>query len=369
MAPRYDSNEYNEQQWLNERVDSRFNVRDRFLREEGSVEVEVEESSNTKKEFVGLLNDVKKRGYLAFLRKRNGLLILTIVRSASSEPRNPLIPLILFIATIGTVIADGFIRSVSFPGYNMLTIVGLYTIGVIGIIGIHELGHKLAASTHGMVSSMPYFIPGIPGVLPTLGAVISSREPPANRDSLFDLGISGPISGLVITIVVAIGGALTTASVPLDQLNSQVGSGQMQPVPSLDTLTSFLLGNFASNDPNSGLILSPLIFASSLGFLITFINLMPAWQLDGGHVARAMLSTKKHRILTIISVIILALIGFWLMAILILMLSSRNPEMRPLDDVSPLSLRRKIFFALTWLIAALIYIFAIQNNPFFTLNF
>ena len=368
MAPEYDS-EYNEQQWLNERVDSRFIVRDRFLREEGSVEVEVEESSNTKKEFVGLLNDVKKRGYLAFLRKRNGLLILTIVRSVASEPRNPLIPLILFIATIGTVIADGFIRSVSFPGYNLLTIVGLYTIGIIGIIGIHELGHKLAASTHGMVSSMPYFIPGIPGVLPTLGAVISSREPPANRDSLFDLGISGPISGLAITIVVAIGGALTTASVPLDQLNSQVGSGQMQLVPSLDRLTSFLLENFASNDPNSGLILSPLIFASSLGFLITFINLMPAWQLDGGHIARAMLSSKQHRILTYISVIILALIGFWLMAILILMMSSRNPEMRPLDDVSPLSLKRKIFFAATWLIAALIYIFAIQNNPFFALAF
>jgi len=60
LAPEYDS-EYNEQQLLNERVDSRFIVRDRFLREEGSVEVEVEESSNTKKEFVGLLNDVKKR--------------------------------------------------------------------------------------------------------------------------------------------------------------------------------------------------------------------------------------------------------------------------------------------------------------------
>ena len=92
---------------------------------------------------------------------------------------------------------------------------------------------------------------------------------------------------------------------------------------------------------------------------------MPAWQLDGGHIARAVLSPKLHKVLTYASVIVLFVTGFQLMALLILILSIKSPEMRPLDDVSPISNGRKIMFICVWIIAALIYVFTIKDNPFF----
>ncbi|MEM3614777.1 MAG: site-2 protease family protein, partial [Nitrososphaerales archaeon] len=155
------------------------------------------------------------------------------------------------------------------------------------------------------------------------------------------------------------------AAVPIEELSRQAAAGKLLMVSNLDIFTAYLLSIFAPQRVGTGIILSPLIFASSLGFLITFLNLMPAWQLDGGHVARAVLSPKLHKILTYASIAVLFITGFQLMAILILILSMRSPEMKPLDDVSPLSKSRKIMFILVWVIAALIYIFAIRSNPFF----
>jgi membrane-associated protease RseP (regulator of RpoE activity) len=86
------------------------------------------------------------------------------------------------------------------------------------------------------------------------------------------------------------------------------------------------------------------MFAAWLGFLITFLNLLPAWQLDGGHLARVILGKKWHKVATYASMGILVLLNYWMMAILILILSSRSKDTRPLDDVSPLSRNRKIMY-------------------------
>jgi membrane-associated protease RseP (regulator of RpoE activity) len=91
--------------------------------------------------------------------------------------------------------------------------------------------------------------------------------------------------------------------------------------------------------------MTPLLFAAWIGFLITFLNLLPAWQLDGGHLARTLLGSKLHRYATYGSMAILVLLDFWLMAILILFLSSKNPSANPLDDISPLSKNRKLAYA------------------------
>src|SRR5437867_12277641 len=94
------------------------------------------------------------------------------------------------------------------------------------------------------------------------------------------------------------------------------------------------------------LVTSPVLFAAWLGFLITFLNLMPAWQLDGGHLARSALGVRWHKILTYVSIAILFVLGFYFMAVLVLFFSRRSPESAPLDDVTPLSSKRKaLFFA------------------------
>ncbi len=168
-----------------------------------------------------------------------------------------------------------------------------------------------------------------------------------------------------MTLIVAVGGGLTTAVVPLDLLNREIESGALQQVSNMDMLNEFLLNTITPGHEGAGIILSPLVFASSLGFLITFLNLMPAWQLDGGHIARAVFTGRKHRIATYASVAILFLLGFQLMAFLILILSFRSPEMRPLDDVSSLSNGRKLSFLMIWALAAVLYVVTIMNNPFF----
>ena len=90
--------------------------------------------------------------------------------------------------------------------------------------------------------------------------------------------------------------------------------------------------------------MTPIMFAAWIGFLITFLNLLPAWQLDGGHMARTLLGVKLHKYATYGSMAILVLLNYWLMALLILFMSSRNPSASPLDDVSPLSRNRKLAY-------------------------
>jgi Zn-dependent protease len=100
-------------------------------------------------------------------------------------------------------------------------------------------------------------------------------------------------------------------------------------------------------------ILSPLGFAAWLGFLVTFLNLLPAAQLDGGHIARATLGRAKQKITTWISIIVFFFLGFWVMGILVLMLSMRAPDAPPLDDVSPIGKRRRLLFVGSLVLAVL----------------
>ena len=116
---------------------------------------------------------------------------------------------------------------------------------------------------------------------------------------------------------------------------------------SVDYYTSFLLGVFKPASANQVVewpMFQLLYFAYSFGFFVTFINLLPAWQLDGGHIANSAVSPRVHQYLTYASVAIMFLTGLLLMAILVLFLSGRAPSLRPLDDVSPLSNSRKVLF-------------------------
>ena len=106
------------------------------------------------------------------------------------------------------------------------------------------------------------------------------------------------------------------------------------------------LAIFDKGEDDRQVIMSPILFAAWLGFLITFLNLLPAWQLDGGHMARALFGKKWHQIATYASMGILAVLGYWFMALFILLLSTRSQDAKPLDDISPLSKNRKKLFVI-----------------------
>lgn len=362
-------------QYVIDSVRKRFNVTQEYLSEGAeSLQFFLDPAQiDTKANFLSLVEELKKNGDMAILRNTDHGLMLTVVRKPPRGKSRVKLPIALFGATIVTVFIYGFLSSYNYTLQRQsfsgdLSVAGIFTVCLIAIIGIHELGHKIASRHHKMDSSWPYFIPfpgfaigspagiALPETLPTMGAVISARDPPPNRDALFDLGISGPVAGLITTIGVSIYAA-TTAKVSVTTSSGASG----------DFLTSWLTGIMLHNQ--QGLLVGPLFytlyFAYSLGFLLTFANLLPAWQLDGGHVANAAVSPRVHRYLTWISAGIMVLSGLWLMALLVIFLSGRAPGLRPLDDVSPLSNKRKIMFWATWIIVAAIFVLVIYNNEYF----
>jgi membrane-associated protease RseP (regulator of RpoE activity) len=260
------------------------------------------------------------------------------------------IPRVLFAATIAVVMIDGYYRteqanSIIHIG-EPLEIAILYTASLIGILGIHELGHIIASKWHKLKTSWPYFIPGIPVVgIPTFGALIMSRSFMVNRDTLFDVGISGPIAGLIVAIVVSTYGAYLSPLIPDEQAQPLFSKSELVEIhPSIIMSGTLVIAGKAVQ--GTELIMSPVLYAAWLGFLITFLNLLPAWQLDGGHIARATLGRKWHKITTYAGIGTLAILGYWIMALFVLSFSMRNPDVRPLDDISPLSSKRKKLFIL-----------------------
>jgi hypothetical protein len=278
--------------------------------------------------------------------------VISVFKLQKQRPKNKYkqsIPALLFIATICIVFVDGIIRSgwyMPLAGSQLrdpILLAGIYTLSLMGILGIHELGHVLANKKHRIKASWPYFIPGAPGFLPTLGALIVLRGNMTNRNVMFDVGIAGPIAGLIVTIIVSIYGSTISTLITVQEAQGIDNLGELPYGESLLMIaTRYLTGMVVEN---MVFVASPVFFAAWLGFLITFLNLMPAWQLDGGHLARSALGVRWHKILTYASIAILFALQFYFMALLVLFLSMRAPESAPLDDVTPLSsMRRALFF-------------------------
>ncbi|MCV0410360.1 site-2 protease family protein [Nitrosopumilus sp.] len=333
-------------------VKSIFEVSD-FTKTEFSLEFRIEDY-DFKSKFENLARKLENMSYAGKLEEiDNGRYVIIQKFSPKKQRRwmsSSWTPRILFAIVISFVMIDGYYRT---SGTNSiieigdpLEMAGVYTLSLLGILGIHELGHIIAAKIHRLKTTWPYFIPGLPVIgIPTFGAFIQSRGLTINREILFDVAIAGPIAGLVIAIIVSIYGAYTAPILDQDIAAGLFAESKLiewnQGEPLLMTAS---LALFGKGGDGQEVIMTPVMFAAWIGFLITFLNLLPAWQLDGGHMARTLLGPKLHRYATFGSMAILILLNYWLMAMLILIMSSRNPGATPLDDISPLSRNRKLAY-------------------------
>ncbi len=321
----------------------------------GILQIEIE-SEEIKQKFAHLAKQITSKNLVARLEKNGERMFVIISRFQSSKSRRAWIPRALFVATIIMVMIDGYYHTVD---ANSITYIGepfqiaaLFTVSLMGILGIHELGHMIASKMHRIKTSWPYFIPGIPVYgFPTFGALIMSRSFMINRDILFDIGISGPIAGLIIAMIVSVYGASVSPLISSAQAQVFSHSGLVELHSSILMDSTILL--VGKHIVGKELIMSPVLYAAWFGFLITFLNLLPAWQLDGGHIARATLGRKWHRITTYASMGVLAAVGYYIMALFVLMFSMRSPDVKPLDDISPLSNKRKKMFVLVMILAFL----------------
>jgi len=213
-----------------------------------------------------------------------------------------------------------------------------------------------------MDATLPYFVPG-PPPFGTFGALISLRGPPANRDQLFDLGFSGPITGFAVMLIVAVVAILISPTISSQQANQlfaakllQTSSWPNEPY-FLDLLAQ---SNLRIVPAGETLVWSQVVFAAEIGALVTFLNLLPVWQLDGGHIVRATLGDRGHKATALIAFALLLLAGYWAFAILLIifMFLSRRPleGLEPLDDISPLSNSRRALFAVAIAILCLTFV-------------
>ncbi len=333
-------------------VNSIFEVSD-FTKAEFSLEFTIEDLE-FKSKFVDLARKLENMSYVCKLEEINGAKVIIIQKFAVKKQRkwlsNTWTPRILFVIVISFVMIDGYYRTYGTNSIveigDPLAMAGIYTLSLLGILGVHELGHIVAAKAHKLKTTWPYFIPGLPILgIPTFGAFIQSKGLTINREILFDVAIAGPVAGLVIAVIVSIYGAYTApvieqaVAAELFAESRLMEWSQGEPL-----LMSASLAMFGKGGAGYQVIMTPIMFAAWIGFLITFLNLLPAWQLDGGHMARTLLGQKMHRYATYGSMAILVLLNYWLMAILILIMSSRSPSASPLDDISPLSRNRKFAY-------------------------
>ena len=233
-----------------------------------------------------------------------------------------------------------------------------YSIPLILILGVHELGHYFAARKHGIKVTLPYFIP-VPFALGTFGAFIQMKSVAENRKSLFDVGIAGPLAGLVIAIPALIIGIQNSAIIPLTnqstmQSGADVGSSILFALITKLTLGQELLAGHT-------LLLSPLAFAGWLGLLLTGLNLVPVGQLDGGHVAHALFGRKNAHTIGVVAMFALLLLGLFVWsglitwAIIIFFLAGIKSA-PTLNDVSKLDNKRTALGLIAFIILFLILI-------------
>ncbi|ACC80426.1 peptidase M50 [Nostoc punctiforme PCC 73102] len=221
-----------------------------------------------------------------------------------------------------------------------------YALGLMTILGIHELGHYLTAKFYKIRSTLPYFIP-MPFFLGTFGAFIQMRSPIPNRKALFDISIAGPLAGFVVTLPLLIWGLAHSEVVPLIEEKTRfLNPDALNPKYSilLALLSKLALGSQLT--AKSALDLHPVAVAGFIGLIVTALNLMPVGQLDGGHIVHAMFGQRVAIIIGQVARLLLLLLSlireeFLMWAIILLFMPLIDEP--ALNDVTELDNKRDIW--------------------------
>ncbi len=303
------------------------------------------------------------------------------------EPKksNPLVNLVLFLLTVLSILFAGAVYSSGDAGLTDLQgnwgvlihffISGWpFAVSLLAILIAHEFGHYFAARYHHVAVTLPYFIPFPLSLFGTMGAFIKIKEPVKNKRVLLDIGIAGPLAGFIVAVPILIAGLFLSEvhTIPTHTVQGQLFEGnslfylllkylvhgKMLPVPASygGQLPLFYWMNYfftGSPLPLGGedIYLHPVAWAGWAGLLVTAFNLIPAGQLDGGHLIYTLFGEKTNRIIYLVWGILFLLgfvwAGWWFWLFLLFLLGRAHAE--PLDQITPVDRTRRIL-AVTGLI-------------------
>ena len=318
------------------------------------------------------LADLRPLGYTPMLRHdpvgEAGAVELRIFAGVPPQMRSrPWLNLLLFLVTVVSTLFVGSLYGGDLEGVSQFSDLFLpqniirgwpFSFTLLGILVAHEFGHYFAARYHKVPVTLPFFIP-LPIGFGTLGAFIQLKEPVPDRRKLFDIGIAGPLAGLVLAIPLLFLGLSTS---PVDVIPANVPV-QLEGNSILYYFAKVAVFGRPLPDPVTGedVFMNQVTFAAWIGLLVTALNLLPVGQLDGGHTVYALFG-RKARIANIMTLVVMGLLavaglaplqqywpvlsnigfaGWWMwLGLIIFVLGPFHPP--ALDDVTQLDGRRRL---------------------------
>lgn len=340
--------------------------------------------------------------------------ILLIPRPADPKPANININIVLFILTVFSVMLAGAQPDGPMPndmwGQMTMLVRNIFSgwpfaFSLLGILLAHEFGHYLVSRYHKTAATLPYFIPLPFSPLGTMGAAILMQGTPKNKRVLFDIGVAGPLAGLIVAIpVLWLGLSLShidtvqdtvypalqpkeQAACPDPAFNADgtytcagdafiegnsllylgmkyLRFGSLLPAPAdyggqsplLYWLRYFFTGAptpFGGTD----VMIDPVAFAGWAGLLVTALNLLPVGTLDGGHVVFALFGKKARYAFPVILVLLGVLgffwMGWWLWAAILLWLGRVQAQL--LDEITQLDTSRRALAVVVLILFVLVF--------------
>ena len=308
---------------------------------------------------------------------------------------NPWVNIVLFVATVFSVMLAGAQPESPMPanagGQILALLKAVFTgwpfaLSLLSILLAHEFGHYFVSRYHKTPATLPYFIPFPLSPLGTMGAAIMMKGVPKNKRILFDIGVAGPLAGMVIAIPVLILGLSLSELGTIEASSSSfiegnsilyllakfVVFGKFLPAPAdFGGLSPFLywLRYFFTGSPapigGTDVFIHPVAFAGWAGLLVTALNLIPAGTLDGGHVIHSLLGDKARKAFPFIVGLLIVLgfywSGWWLWAFMLFWLGRVNAQ--TLDQITPLDSSRKLVAA----VVIILFVLVFTPVPFSTL--
>lgn len=203
-------------------------------------------------------------------------------------------------------------------------------LGILGILAVHEFGHRLQARRHGVRLSVPFLIPA--WQIGSFGALTRFTSLLPNRTVLFDIALAGPAAGGILSLGVLLIGLVLSSPESLFQIPSPFFQGSVL----VGTLARLVLGD-ALQQPL--VAIHPLAIVGWLGLVVNALNLMPAGQLDGGRLLQAIYGRKAAGRATVITLIVLAIVSFanplalyWAIFILVLQRDLERPSLEEISE-------------------------------------
>lgn len=351
-------------------------------------------NEEVEKAHASLVQSLNPSHIMPLFREENGKPAIILTESVQNNSKSkPILNLVLFVLTLLSVLLSGALYALGGEQstsnnfwLDLLHNLGKgwpFALSLLAILGAHEFGHYLAGRYHHTNVTLPFFIPFPLSTFGTMGAFIQMKDLPKNRKHLLDIAIAGPLAGMLFAIPILIVGLLLSEVQALPSAMAQgqafqlegnsllylflkwLTKGQLLPAPaSLAGLPPvvFWVRYFFTGQPvplgGMDVMLHPMAWAGWAGLLVTSLNLIPAGQLDGGHIFYVLFgSTGSRRILPFVLAALIGLgfvwNGWWLWAVLIFFLGRTHAE--PMDQITSLDNKRKWLGVFTLVLFILVF--------------